>query len=77
MRWSCSSAAACRRSGASRPPATFLGSKRLDARIAPIDRELRPLAASDARAQLLQTILGVGSLIGLTFAAELGDVSRS
>jgi transposase len=48
----------------------------LDARISPIDRELRPLAASDPRAQLLQTIPGVGPLIGLTFAAEIGDVSR-
>jgi transposase len=48
----------------------------LDARIGPIDRELSPLACSDARAQLLQTIPGVGPLIGLTFAAEIGDVSR-
>jgi transposase len=48
----------------------------LDRRIAPIDRELGPLARSDARAQLLQTIPGVGPLIGLTFASEIGDVSR-
>jgi transposase len=48
----------------------------LDRRIAPIDSELSPLARSDARAQLLQTIPGVGPLIGLTFAAEIGDVSR-
>lgn len=48
----------------------------LDRRIAPIDRELAPLARSDSRAQLLQTIPGVGPLIGLTFAAEIGDVSR-
>jgi transposase len=48
----------------------------LDRRIAPIDSELSPLAGSDARARLLQTIPGVGPLIGLTFAAEIGDVSR-
>jgi transposase len=48
----------------------------LDRRIAPIDRELGPLARSDSRARLLQTIPGVGPLIGLTFAAEIGDVSR-
>jgi len=48
----------------------------LDRRIEPIDRELAPLARSDPRAQLLQTIPGVGPLIGLTFAAEIGDVSR-
>ncbi len=48
----------------------------LDRRIAPIDGELSPLARSDARARLLQTIPGVGPLTGLTFAAEIGDVSR-
>jgi transposase len=48
----------------------------LDRRIAAIDGELSPLARSDARAQLLRTIPGVGPLIGLTFAAEIGDVSR-
>lgn len=48
----------------------------LDRRIAPIDSELRPIARSDPRAQLLQTIPGVGPLIGLTFAAEIGEVSR-
>jgi transposase len=48
----------------------------LDRRINPIDRELRPIADSDPRAQLLQTIPGVGPLISLTFAAEIGDVSR-
>jgi transposase len=48
----------------------------LDRRITPIDRELAPIARSDARARLLQTIPGVGPLIGLTFAAEIGDVSR-
>jgi transposase len=48
----------------------------LDRRIDPIDRELRPIAHSDPRAQLLSTIPGVGPLISLTFAAEIGDVSR-
>jgi transposase len=48
----------------------------LQRRIGPIDRELAPIARSDARAQLLQTVPGVGPLIGLTFASEIGDVSR-
>jgi transposase len=48
----------------------------LDRRVTPIDRELAPIARSDPRARLLQTIPGVGPLIGLTFAAEIGDVSR-
>jgi hypothetical protein len=48
----------------------------LDRRIAAIDSELSPLAGSDARARLLRTIPGVGPVIGLTFAAEIGDVSR-
>jgi transposase len=47
-----------------------------DRRIDPIDRELRPIARADARARLLATIPGVGPFIGLTFAAEIGDVSR-
>jgi transposase len=48
----------------------------LDRQIAPINRELRPLAIGDARVKLLATIPGVGELLGLTFAAEIGDVSR-
>jgi transposase len=48
----------------------------MDRRIAPIDRELRPLATSDERARLLATIPGVGPLLSLTFAAEIGEVSR-
>jgi len=48
----------------------------LQRRIGPIDRELRPIADSDPRAKLLQTIPGVGPLISLTFASEIGDVSR-
>jgi Transposase IS116/IS110/IS902 family len=46
------------------------------ARLCAIDSELAPIARSDARAQLLQTIPGVGPLIGLTFATEIGEVSR-
>jgi transposase len=48
----------------------------LDARIAPVDAELRPLAAADPRVLLLRTIPGLGDLLGLTFAAEIGDVAR-
>ena len=48
----------------------------LDERIAPIDRELRPLAAADARVVLLETIPGIGPLLGLTIASEVGDVAR-
>jgi transposase len=40
----------------------------LDARIAPIDDELGPLARADARVALLDTIPGVGALLGLTLA---------
>ena len=45
-------------------------------RLAPIDCELRPIADADPRARLLQTIPGVGPLISLTFATEIGDVAR-
>ena len=48
----------------------------LQQRIRPIDRELQPIANSDARAKLLQTIPGVGPLISLVFASEIGEVSR-
>jgi transposase len=48
----------------------------LDARIAPLEGELRPFAATDRRASLLATIPGIGELLGLTIAAEIGDVSR-
>lgn len=48
----------------------------IQARIRPIDQELRPIARSDHRARLLQTIPGVGPLISLTFASEIGEVSR-
>jgi transposase len=48
----------------------------LDARIAPIDTELTRLARADERAVLLRTIPGVGWLLGLTFAAEIGNIAR-
>src|SRR3954462_5957071 len=48
----------------------------LDARITPIDQELRPLARADARVILLHTIPGIGDLLGLTLASEIGDVAR-
>ena len=44
----------------------------LDARIGPIDRELGPPARGDARVALLDTIPGVGDLLGLTLASEIG-----
>jgi transposase len=48
----------------------------MDRRIDPIDRELGPIARSDERAELLTTMPGIGPLLGLTFAAEIGEVSR-
>jgi transposase len=48
----------------------------MDRRITPVDRELAPLAKSDERAKLLATMPGIGPLLGLTFAAEIGEVSR-
>jgi transposase len=48
----------------------------MDRRITPIDRELAPIARADQRARLLATIPGLGPLLSLTFAAEIGEVSR-
>jgi transposase len=48
----------------------------LDARIGPLDQELGPLARADQRVVLLDTIPGVGELLGLTIASEIGDVAR-
>jgi transposase len=48
----------------------------LDGRIAPLEQELRPLAQADPRVVLLDTIPGIGELLGLTLASEIGDVSR-
>jgi transposase len=48
----------------------------LDRQIAPLERELRPLARSDERARLLMTIPGAAELLGLTIASEIGDIAR-
>jgi Transposase IS116/IS110/IS902 family len=48
----------------------------LDQRIAPLEVELATLARADDRVALLRTIPGVGDLLGLTIATEIGDVSR-
>jgi transposase len=48
----------------------------LDQRLAPLERELGPLARADRRVALLETIPGIGPLLGLTMAAEIGDVAR-
>jgi transposase len=48
----------------------------LDARLEPLDQELRPFAHADPRAVLLDTIPGVAELLALTIAVEIGDISR-
>jgi transposase len=48
----------------------------LDQRLGPLEAELRPLARADERVALLTTIPGIGDLLGLTIAAEIGDVAR-
>jgi transposase len=48
----------------------------LDRQLAPLERELRPLARTDGRAKLLMTIPGVAELLGLTIASEIGDIAR-
>ena len=48
----------------------------MDRRAKEIEAELRPMAAADERARLLATMPGIGPLLGLTIAAEVGEVSR-
>lgn len=48
----------------------------LDQRIALVDAELAPLAQTDPAVQLLDTIPGIGPLLGLTIASEIGDIGR-
>ena len=48
----------------------------LDVRLIPIEAELRPLARADPRVALLVTVPGIGDLLGLTIASEIGDISR-
>jgi transposase len=47
----------------------------LDERLAPLERELGPLVRADPRVALLETIPAIGPLLGLTMAAEIGDVA--
>jgi transposase len=49
----------------------------LDERLEPLEAELRPFARVDPRAVMLDTIPGVGELLALTLAVEIGDVARS
>ena len=44
----------------------------LDERLIPIEQELRPIARADPRVALLITIPGIGDLLGLTIASEIG-----
>src|SRR5207247_9492334 len=48
----------------------------LDARLDPLDAELRPFAKADPRAVLLDTIPGIAELLALTIAVEVGEISR-
>jgi transposase len=48
----------------------------LDARLEPLERELKPFAHADPRAALLDTIPGVAELLALTIAVEIGEISR-
>jgi transposase len=48
----------------------------LDGRVTQVEKELVPIARRDPRAQLLATIPGVGPLLSLTIASEIGEVSR-
>jgi transposase len=48
----------------------------LDRRLAPLERQLLPLARADRRVRLLESIPGVASILGLTFAVEIGEVAR-
>jgi transposase len=48
----------------------------LDARLEPLEAELRPFAKADPSAVLLDTIPGVAELLALTIAVEVGEISR-
>lgn len=48
----------------------------LDRQLAPLERELRPFARADERARLLMSVPGVAELLGLTIAAEIGEIAR-
>jgi transposase len=48
----------------------------LERQIAPLERELRPLARANPQARLLMSIPGIAEVLGLTLVAEIGDISR-
>jgi transposase len=48
----------------------------LDARLEPLEAELRPFAKADPRAVVLDTIPGVAELLALTIAVEVGEIGR-
>jgi len=48
----------------------------MDGRAKEVEAELRPMAAADERARLLASMPGIGPLLSLTIAAEIGEVSR-
>ena len=48
----------------------------LERQLAAIETELHPIARTDQRVQLLVTIPGIGELLALTIAAEIGEISR-
>jgi transposase len=48
----------------------------LDRQITSIERELRALGAEHRYVSLLQTVPGVGWVLGYTIAAEIGDIER-
>jgi transposase len=48
----------------------------LERQLSAIDTELRSIARTDPRVVLLETIPGIGELLGLTIAAEIGEIAR-
>jgi transposase len=48
----------------------------LERQLGAIETELRAIARTDHRVQLLLTIPGVGEMLGLTIAAEIGEIAR-
>jgi transposase len=48
----------------------------LERQLAAIETELYPVARADERVQLMVSIPGIGELLALTIAAEIGEISR-
>ncbi len=48
----------------------------LDARIAGCERDLRRLGAAHPYVSLLQSVPGIGWVLGYTIASEIGDIAR-